>query len=158
MTANSPVGFSFGFIASLLFISMICGGIPFLTSYAEDHPATALLVIKGQIVAVGFIHISLLFDGVAPQMELIVSLLCILIYSTHLQNFPYVFYYSLKSVTSAVAFVACHVLWFNYFRSQDTSDMITLVGFYFVMVIIITIRIIILYNKNYIYINILLQS
>ncbi len=134
MAVNSPVGFSFGIIASILFIVAICGGVSYISTFAEDNPSLALTTVKVQFAAVGFIHVSLLFDGVAPQTELIISILCLLVYSMHLHNCPYVSYYSIKSVLSALAFLTCHVLWFNYFRSQDTSDMMTLIGFYFVMV------------------------
>ena len=133
MVASLPMGFSFGFIAVALFVGALCGGALYMSDFAEEFPSYCLSALKVEFAAVAFIHISLLLDGVAPRFELLSSLCCLIVYSLHLLGYPNVSFGSVKTAASAVAFLLCHALWFSYFRSQDTSDIVTLFGFYFVM-------------------------
>jgi hypothetical protein len=135
MNADDVPGASVvGMFAVIVLVALVCGSFIYFSELIDQFPSYWLVVLKCEFLAVSFIHISLLFDEAAPKFELISSLGCHLFYASHLLNYPNASLSSIKSVSSFIAFIYSHAIWFHHFRDHDGSDMLTLIAFYFIMV------------------------
>ena len=126
------LGYVFGYVALLVVALALSSALYLVAEYAEEFPSFAGKVIKYSLVLVLSLHLLLWFDGM-PWFESVVGIACNVCYASMLSTFPFVEILSVRSIASALAFLAAHYIWFSYFLNSG-SDILHVVGFFVVMV------------------------
>ena len=103
-----------------------------VAEWAEEFPTLAGKVVKGCLVGALCLHLLLWFDGM-PWYESLVGIGCNLVYASMFSSYPFIEVLSVRSVSSMLAFLFSHYVWFSYFL-DNTSDILHVVGFFVVMV------------------------
>lgn len=106
----------FGFLLALfvILLSLACT-LYYLAELVEENTVMSKKVIKYSIWTVLVLYVLLwIIDGL-PFLRVVFSIICHLVYSILLNNFPEIQLSSPSFITSCVLVLIDHFVWFNYF-------------------------------------------
>jgi Transmembrane adaptor Erv26 len=123
-----------GYGSLLLCALALTAGLYMLAEFAEEYPSFTGRVMKGLVIGVVAVYVILAVDGM-PLKESLIGIVSHLTYYTMLSKFPFLEFFSLKSVASLAAIVSSHYFWFAFFIDhQHDFAMHQILGFFIVMV------------------------
>lgn len=125
-----------GYISSLITIILaalsMSSGLFLLAELAEEYPTMAGKITKNLLIFVLILHFVLYLDGL-PLFESLTGMISHLIYSSMLNDFPFVEILSIQCMGSIICFVLCNVLWLKYFLGIF-YDPLQIIGFFVICV------------------------
>jgi hypothetical protein len=109
------------------------------SAIAEENSRQMRKLLLNYIATVVILQLILWLDGI-PLKYVVASIGCHLVFYSLLRDFPYVEIMSLSAISSCVAVVLQHYIWFDYFAKVATDGrhhnltLTNLVGFFVVFV------------------------
>ncbi|ANB11194.1 Svp26p [Sugiyamaella lignohabitans] len=117
-----------GTLSAFVFLTMaVASGLYYLSEQVEEHTVWTKTVLTRAIYGIIGIHVLLLiFDGF-PWLLTVGSIATHILYLQNLKRFPFIQLYSGIFISSCIAVVANHWLWFRYFSDPSIPPAIILI-------------------------------
>jgi len=107
-------------VALILLALALSSGLYMMSELCEEYPTFAGRIVKLSVYVVMALHLVVYLDGI-PFYYCFVGAMSHLGYLLALQRYPLIQLFSVQTVLVLIAFVASHMVWFDYFITRNNG-------------------------------------
>lgn len=116
--AMKAIWFVTGYLALVLQVMCIASGLYIVAETAEGNSALTKKVLKRSLIVIVALYVILWMDGL-PILQILVGIGSHVSFCPLLRSFPIVEPFSISFVVAFVSVMANHLLWLNYFTTEE---------------------------------------
>ena len=107
-------------VALILLALALSSGLYMISELCEEYPTFAGKIVKLSVYVVMALHLVVYLDGI-PFYCCLVGAISHLFYLLALQRYPLIQLFSVQTALVLIAFVASHMVWFDYFITSNNG-------------------------------------